>query len=91
LLQGSERGPLRLLLCSSGPWNRDDLEDFADFYMTGKFREDDWARNALARFMAEKNIAFAKSLAGFGYLERRHDEVEPRRFVLDVRGPRLGR
>jgi hypothetical protein len=79
-----------LLLCSSGPWNLDDLEDFADFYRTGLFRQDDWARNAVARYMADEDIAFARTLAGFGYVERRHDEVDARSFVLDVRGPASG-
>jgi hypothetical protein len=40
--------------------------------------------------MIRKKIAFAKSLAGFGYLELRFDEVEASRFVPDVRGPAFG-
>ena len=87
LLTVEERGPVRLLFCSAGEWREDDLEDFADFYRTGNFREDDWAQNAVARYMAERGLSFTRVLSGFCYLERRHDEVEARRLKLDVRGP----
>jgi hypothetical protein len=89
LLTAAERGPVRLLLCSEGAWHKDDLEDFADFYRTGKPRADDWAQNAIARYMAERNIVFDRSITGFCYLERHHDEVAARHFAIDVRGPRL--
>jgi hypothetical protein len=71
LLHEDERGPVRLLLCSNGAFHKSSLEDFADFYMSGRFRDDDWARNAVARYMQEEGIAFARSLAGFCFLERR--------------------
>jgi hypothetical protein len=87
LLTVQERGPVRLLFCSAGEWHKDDLEDFADFYRTGNFREDDWAQNAVARYMAERGLSFTRVLSGFCYLERRHEEVEARRLQLDVRGP----
>jgi hypothetical protein len=89
LLTEVERGPVRLLLCSEGAWYRDELEDFADFYRTGKFRSDDWAQNAIARYMAEGNLSFNRSITGFCYLERRHDEVHARKFTIDVKGPRM--
>jgi hypothetical protein len=84
-----ERGPVRLLLCSEGAWHRDDLEDFADFYRTGKFRADDWAQNAIARYIAERGVTFDRSIAGFCYLERWHDETCARKFTIDVKGPRV--
>lgn len=89
LLSEAERGPVRLLLCSEGVWHKDDLEDFADFYRTGKARADDWAQNAIARYMTERNIVFDRSITGFCYLERHHDEMVARDFTIDVRGPRL--
>jgi hypothetical protein len=89
LLTTAERGPVRLLLCNEGAWHEDDLEDFADFYFSGHFRADDWAQNAIARYMADRNYAFQRTLAGFCYLERQHDETLARRFAVDVRGPRL--
>jgi len=89
LLTDAERGPVRLLLCSEGAWHRDDLEDFADFYRTGNFRADDWAQNAIARYVAERGVTFDRSIAGFCYLERRHDEVGARTFTIDVKGPQM--
>jgi hypothetical protein len=87
LLTSGERGSVRLLVCSNGSWHRTALEDFADFYRTGRFRPDDWARNLVSRYMADAGITFARTLGGFCYLERHHDDVEARRWVTDVRGP----
>jgi len=87
LLTEQERGPVRLLLCSEGSWHEGDLEDFADFYRTGQFRADDWAQNAIGRYMHERSISFNGSITGFCYLERRHEEVVARNFTVDVRGP----
>lgn len=88
-LTEAEHGPVRLLLCNDGAWHEDDLEDFADYYFSGRFRADDWAQNAVARYTADRNQTFARSIAGFCYVERRQDEVFARRFKVDVRGPRL--
>jgi hypothetical protein len=87
LLTDDERGFARLLLCTSGEWRLDDLEDFADFYHTHRFRQDDWSRNAVARYMREKALVLRHTIAGFCYLKRRHDETVASRFVLDVHGP----
>jgi hypothetical protein len=89
LLTSAEHGPVRLLFCSEGAWHEDDLEDFADFYHTGQFRPDDWGQNAIAQYMDERGITFAHTIAGFCYLERRHDEARARKLTIDVRGPRL--
>lgn len=90
LLAPEQHGPVRLVLCSSGSWNADDLEDFADYYRTGRFRGDDWSRNAVARFMSDQSLAFAGTLAGFCFLQRPQDEVRPRHFLIDMRGPTIG-
>lgn len=87
LLTDGERGVARLLFCTSGEWRLDDLEDFADFYHTGRFRQDDWSRNAVSRYMREKELVLRRTIAGFCYLERRHHESLAGHFVLDVRGP----
>jgi hypothetical protein len=91
LLAPKEKGPVWLLFCSEGAWRLDHLEDFADFYRTGQFRQDDWSQNIIARYMANEGIAFSRALAGFMYLERGHDEVFARRFVFNVHGPSFGR
>jgi hypothetical protein len=87
LLTPEELGPVRLVLCSDGTWRADDLEDFADFYRTRRFRADDWSRNAVDRYIQDRQITFARTLAGFCYLERDHDAVYSRRFLIDVYGP----
>jgi hypothetical protein len=89
LLKDVEHGPVRLLLCSEGAWHADDLEDFADFYRTGSFRDDDWAQNAIQHYMSERSLSFNHSIAGFCYLERRQEAVAARTFTLDVRGPAM--
>ena len=89
LIPANERGPVWLLFCSDrSAWHADDLEDFADFYRTGSFREDDWARNAVARYMEEEGHQFAGTLAGFHYLGRRHDECKVD-LQFAVQGPRF--
>jgi hypothetical protein len=87
LLTAPERGPVRLLVCSSGSWRRDALEDFADYYRTGRFRSDDWSRNLISRYMADAGVALGRTLDGFCYLERRHDDIEARLWAPEVRGP----
>jgi hypothetical protein len=87
LIPRDQQGPLRLILCSNGfDWHDDELEDFADFYQTGKPRTDDWMANATARYMAERNIVFARSLVGFCYLDLQLEKVFPDIFRRDVRG-----
>ena len=87
LLTEAERGPVWLLFCSNGAWREDALEDFATFYWTGRFRADDWAKNAITLYMVERNLRFARTLTGFCYLERRQDEVRVRKFTIGVEGP----
>lgn len=87
LLTDSEQGSLWLLFCSPGSWNEKDLEDFADFYKSGIFRSDDPGQNAIKKYMLEKGIVFSRRINGFHYLERRHDEVSYRNFVIDIKGP----
>jgi hypothetical protein len=89
LLTAQERGPVRLLFCSAGEWREDDLEDFANFYRTGNFREDDWAQNAVARYMTEKGLSFTRVLSGFCYLKRHHEDAEACSFRKDVEGPAM--
>jgi hypothetical protein len=91
-IPAAEKGAVWLLFCSTGfAWHVDELEDFADFYRFGNARADDWLRNAMDRYMREDNIVFDRSLAGFHYLGRNHDEVFAHKFVWDVTGPRFGR
>jgi hypothetical protein len=84
----AEQAPTYLVFCSdAGNWNRDSLEDFADFYRAGKFRADDWASEKIAEHMAKKGRVFGRTITGFCFLGRLHDEVTAEKFVWDVRGP----
>lgn len=59
LMTDAERTtPVSVLFCSSGfDWHVDTLEDFADYYVNGRFRQDDWAATMMTRYMAEKDTA----------------------------------
>lgn len=89
LIPAEDAGPVWLMFCSDRfAWHPDDLEDFADFYRAGRFRDDDWASNAIARYLSDNNLSMARSLAGFHYLGRRHDELDSE-LRWAVRGPRF--
>jgi hypothetical protein len=87
LIPEQMRGPVWLLFCSDRfAWHPDDLADFADMYRSGRFRDDDWSRNEVSRYMKEKNLAMSGTLSGFHYLGRGHDEVAVD-LRFRVRGP----
>jgi len=87
-LVDEERAPVSVLFCTSGlAWHVDTLEDFADHYRNGKFRQDDWAGTMLPRYMEDTMIAFQRTLAGFHYLERGPLDVMPKDFRMFVGGP----
>ncbi len=91
LIPEAQKGPVSLMLCSTGSaWYPDQLEDFADFYRTGRHRADDWMSNATNRYMQEEGITFARSLAGFHYLARKHESVFADDLRLHVAGPPAG-
>jgi hypothetical protein len=86
-LTSAELGSVRLLFCCNGAWHEDELEDFADFYRSDLFRDDDTFRNAILKRMADEKLSFTKRITGFCFLERKVDAVHASRFVCDVRGP----
>jgi hypothetical protein len=88
----SEKAPTSMLFCTYGfAWTCSALEDFADFYRTGRFRADDGFSNAIARFMTDEGLAFDRSIAGFHYLERKQFSAFGHCFVPFVAGPAFGR
>jgi hypothetical protein len=91
LIPDAMKGPVWLLFCSTGfDWHRDELEDFADFYRTGKPRGDDPMSNATERYMRDEGLSFNRLLAGFHYLGRKKKEVSAHCFTMNVTGPRIG-
>jgi hypothetical protein len=72
----NEKARFILLFCSDGfSWHLDELEDFADFYKTGRFREDDPFRSMQAHHLTTKNIQLQRTLESFAFLERHRDQV----------------
>jgi hypothetical protein len=90
LLSLEEKAAVRLLFCSNGALRKDALEDFADFYLTGQFRPDDWMRNAVAQYMQDADLSFSRTLVGFSYLCFRWETGGLEDFEIDVRGPAFG-
>lgn len=80
----------RVVFCGNGfQWRRDHLEDFADFYFTGRYRPDDSLGAIQAHYMNENGITLDRSIHGFCYLQRAKPSVTVAAFACDVRGPRL--
>lgn len=86
LLSDVERGGVRLLFCSNGSWQEDDLEDFADFYRTGHFRPDDPLSNATRRYIEDEGVEFLRNLDGFSYISRSHESDSYDEFTFHVHG-----
>jgi hypothetical protein len=86
----AEHAPVYLAFFSgAGAWHRDDLEDFADFYRTGRFRGDDWAAPEIAGQVKARKIKISGTITGFCFLERQHHDIRASQFDWDVRGPRV--
>lgn len=77
-----------MVFCGNGyDWHLDQLEDFADFYMSGRHRPDDPFAKMELHFIAEKGISLSRSIDSFCYLERKISNTTPRKFRCGVRGP----
>ena len=83
-------GPGVLVFCGTGfAWHKSNLEDFADFYLTGVHRDDDPFALMEQHDIKEKKIEFLRNIDHFACL-RRHIEMPQREeFHFPVRGPRF--
>jgi hypothetical protein len=91
-LPKSEKPTIRMVYCGDGfRWRIDQLEDFADFYRNGVFRADDALAPLQAHYLIRKGIVIQRTIDGFCCLQRPLIETQPRKFVVDVQGPDLGR
>jgi hypothetical protein len=89
-IQASSPGAGCLIFCGNGiDWHPSELEDFADFYRTGKHRPDDPFAAMEAHHMQENNITLRKNIHSFGCLTRGHSDIQPSRWIVPVRGPRF--
>lgn len=77
-----------LICCGNGfHWHLDEFEDFADFYLTGRYNPGDQFCDMEKYYMQSKNIVFKKTIERFAYFERKEYEIDYRKFVCPVRGP----
>ena len=79
-----------MAFCGNGyDWHLDQLEDFADFYMSGRHRPDDSLAKMEEYSIAEKGIKLSRTINSFCYQERKNIETTPRKFGCNVRGSRF--
>jgi len=81
-----------LVFCGSGmEWNLSELEDFADFYLTGRHRQDDPFAKMEAEALTKGSIKLKRNIAAFCFLKRPMDCITEENWTPDVRGPLLFR
>jgi hypothetical protein len=79
-----------MVFCGYGyDWHLDQLEDFADFYMSGRHRPDDPFAKMEAHSIVEKGITLSRTINSFCYLERKISKTTPCKFGCNVRGPKF--
>ncbi len=77
-----------LVFCGTGmEWHRSELEDFADFYRTGKHREDDPFAAMKAEALRDGEKALQRNVAAFGFLNRPMVSTTGEEWAADLRGP----
>jgi hypothetical protein len=77
-----------LVFCGTGmAWDLSDLEDFADFYRTGRHLPDDLFSRMEAWALKEDGIELMRNIGSFGFVERPVACVTEEKWVPEVRGP----
>ena len=77
-----------LVVCGSGGrWYEDQLEDFADFYRTGRHRPDDPFGDMETHFMDEKGLSLRGMIHSFCYMKRPLRSARHTVFHCNLRGP----
>ena len=83
--------PVILAFCSDEfKWHLDSLEDFVDFYRTGRYRNDDPFSKMTAHYILGKSIVLTRRISRFAYFGRPNSEIMPETICWDVRGPKWG-
>ena len=81
-------GPGILIFCGNEfAWHRSNLEDFADFYHTGRHRADDPFALMEQHHLKENGVQLARNIDHFGFLKRHIEIPTMAEFYLPVRGP----
>lgn len=84
--------PVVLAFCGDEfKWHNDELEDFVDFYRTGRYRYDDAFSKMEAHHISENSISLTRRISRFAYFGRPNFEITPKTVCWDVRGPKWGR
>jgi ribosomal protein L30 len=81
-------GPGVLVFCGTGfAWHKSNLEDFADFYLTGVHRGDDAFALMEQHVISEKQIKLLHNIDHFAYLRRLTERPQKEEFHFPIRGP----
>ncbi len=87
VLKGKPITVFFLALCGTGfEWHESQLEDFVDFYRTGRHRSDDPFAKMEAHCMAKANLSLDRTVTRFVYVKRKTTIVLPERLNWNVRG-----
>jgi hypothetical protein len=70
-------------------WHKSNLEDFADFYLTGTHRGDDPFRLMEQHCIKEEKIKLQRNIGHFAFLRRHSEKPKTEEFHFPIRGPRL--
>jgi hypothetical protein len=83
-------GPGVLVFCGTGfAWHQSNLEDFADFYLTGVHRGDDAFALMEQHAIKQKKIKLLRNIDHFAYLRRHAEKPQKEEFHFPIRGPRF--
>jgi ribosomal protein L30 len=86
------QGPGILIFCGNEfAWHRSNLEDFADFYHTGRHRPDDPFALMEQHHLKENGVQLERNVDHFGFLKRHIEIPTMAEFYWPVRGPQFGR
>ncbi len=69
-------------------WHLSELEDFADFYLTGTHRADDPFAPMERHGLQAKKIELQRNISAFGFVKRGVDRTAAEQCLMPVRGPR---
>lgn len=84
----TEAGSVTMIFCGDGfAWHASELEDFADFYRSGRHRQDDPFSGMEKHYISSEGIVLRRSIASFAFLLRPKTHVEPTEVCGQVRGP----
>jgi hypothetical protein len=88
-LTGYENTLFILAFCGAGfEWHEDQLEDFVQFYRSGRHRSEDPFAKVEAHFMQQENIVLERSVMRFACMKRRQGELYPARLNWNVQPPK---